>query len=200
MAQKLNKSRMFNSKVALVLAFLLILFSRQFWENESPLHELLDFTGYFLIALCALGRVYSTAFLGGFKNKDLITYGPFSVVRNPLYVFSLIGVTGIALISNHLAIIIGLPVFFLVLYIFLIKREEQFLESEFGNSYQEYKKTVPRLLPNFALYNAPETISMAPRFVNKAFSDAIWWFVAFPCIELVEYMQDTGILPVLFIS
>ena len=160
MAQKLNKSRMFNSKVALILAFLLILFSRQIWENESPLHELLDFSGYFLIALCALGRVYSTAFLGGFKNKDLITYGPFSVVRNPLYVFSLIGVTGIALISNHLAVIIGLPVFFLVLYTFLIKREEQFLESEFGESYQEYKKTVPRLLPNFSLYNAPETISM----------------------------------------
>ena len=63
MAVKLNKTRIRDSKIALILAFLLILFSRQFWDNESPLHELLDFTGYFLIALCALGRVYATAFL-----------------------------------------------------------------------------------------------------------------------------------------
>lgn len=200
MAVKLNKTRMRDSKIALIIAFLLILFTRQFWENESPLHEFLDFAGYFLIALCALGRVYSTAFLGGFKNAELITHGPFSIVRNPLYFFSLIGVTGFALISNHLVIIIALPIFFVVLYHYLIIREEHFLEEEFGEVYRDYKKKVPRLFPNFSLYNAPETTMMYPKFINKAFADAIWWFAPFPIIELIEYLQETQILPVFFAS
>lgn len=200
MAQSLNKSRMLNSKIALLGAFFLILFSRQFWENETPLHEFLDYGGYFLVALCALGRVYTTAFLGGFKNEDLITYGPFSIVRNPLYFFSLIGITGIALISNHLVVIIGLPLFFIILYYFLIQREEAFLEQVFGENYRAYKARVPRFVPNVSLYEAPETVQMSPRYINKALKDALWWFAPFPFIELVEYLQETNMLPILFHS
>lgn len=198
MAQALNKSRIRNSKLILLTTLLLMFITKSLIPAETYYHETIEYLGYFLIAICALGRIYSTAFLGGHKNQNLITYGAFSVVRNPLYFFSLLGMTGVALISGYMTFIIIIPVFFIVLYHFLIKREEGFLLSEFGDDYAVYIKSTPRLIPNLKLYNAPETIEVQPKFLGKAFKDAIWWFVAFPVIEMGEYLHETGILPTLF--
>lgn len=200
MAKSLNKSRIRDSKIIVLTMFVIILFSNQLvmLGHESPLHETFDFLGYLLVAFCALGRVYSTAFLGGFKNENLIDYGIYSVVRNPLYFFSLIGIAGIALMSNHVLVIALVPLSFIFIYIKLIKREEEFLKKKFGKKYTEYMKRTPRLLPNIKLYHAPETVQMAPQFITKAFGDAIWWFAAFPLIELVEYVQANNIIHPLF--
>tara|TARA_R110002072_G_scaffold211843_1_gene369391 strand:- start:464 stop:1069 length:606 start_codon:yes stop_codon:yes gene_type:complete len=197
-AKSLNKSRMRNSKIIVILAFILVFFTKALIPYETPIHELTDFLGYVLIALCALGRLYTTAFLGGHKNESLITYGAFSVVRNPLYFFSLLGMTGVALISGHVLIMILVPIIFIVMYHFLIKREEEFLLETFGGDYQNYMNVTPRLFPNIKLYNAPDNITVVPKYLNKAFKDAIWWFAAYPIFEMAEYLQESGLLPTLF--
>lgn len=199
MAKDLNKSRIRDSKVIVVLALVAAFFTKALIGYETIWHESIEFFGYFLIAICALGRVYSTAFLGGHKNNTLITYGAFSVVRNPLYFFSLLGMTGVAIISGHLVVMVVLPLAFIVMYHFLIAREEAFLLAEFGDAYKAYMASTPRLIPNFALYNAPEKTELVPKFLNKAFFDAIWWFAAFPLFEVAEMLQEHHILPTLFV-
>lgn len=200
MARNLNKSRIRQSKIAVMTAFAIVLFAKAFIDYEAPLHELIEYVGYMLVAFCALGRLYSTAFLGGFKNESLITYGAFSMVRNPLYFFSLVGMTGIAMISGHILIIIGIPVFFYVLYHALIRREEEFLLETFGDQYRAYMASTPRLWPNISKYNAPESIEVVPKYLNKAFKDAIWWFVPFPLFEIVEMLHENGIIKPIFTS
>ena len=195
MAKNLNKKRMQYSWLSVMICILVIIFSRPLFPYDMPFHEVMEFVGYFLVALCALGRVYCSAFLGGFKNKKLVTYGPFSVVRNPLYSFSLMGILGLSLVSGHLLLVAFLFTFFMVMYHYLIRREEAFLETEFGAEYQAYKSRVPRLLPRFSLYDCPEEITMKPRFVTNAYFDAIWWFVAFPAFEFIEYLQESGFIP-----
>ena len=96
--------------------------------------------------------------------------------------------------TNHIAIIIGLPLFFYFLYIALIKREESFLKEKFGKKYEKYMQEAPRLIPNFSLYHAPESITVYPNFLVNAFKDAIWWFAAFPLVELAEALHDLKIL------
>ena len=192
MAKNLNKARMRQSRYLLLIVLAIVFFTRALIPIETPIHHGLDFLGYLFVAVCALGRLYSTAFLGGFKNDTLITYGAFSVVRNPLYFFSLVGMTGIALMSGYLIIIIIMPLFFAVLYHYLIQREEVFLLEKFGHAYANYMKSTPRLFPNLKLYNAPEKIETVPKYLNKAFKDAIWWFAAFPLFELAEYFQTSG--------
>ncbi len=199
MAKALNKSRIRDSKIILFATFLLIFLAKSIVSSETALHEAVEYIGYFLIAICALGRVYSTAFLGGHKNQSLIIYGAFSVVRNPLYFFSLLGMTGIAFISGYITFIIVIPVFFITMYHFLIRREEEFLLQEFGEAYQKYQKQVPRLLPNLKLYNAPQSIDVRPEYLNKAFRDAIWWFAAFPLLELAESLQESHIIEPFFV-
>lgn len=198
MAKKLNASRIRDSRLVVLVALAIIFFTKPYFTEETELHQLIEWVGYFLVAICVIGRVYCTAFLGGHKNAKLITYGPFSVCRNPLYAFSLIGILGVALISNHVVLIFTIPVFILIVYLSLIKREEDFLRQEFGAEFDAYCARVPRLIPKFSIYEAPDTIPMNPRFLLRSIQDGIWWFAAFPLIELIEYLQDTGRMLVLF--
>lgn len=199
MAKKLNKNRIRDTSVLVGLSFIAILFSKQIFDhNEPEKHELFEFTGYFLIAIAAMGRVYCTAFLGGFKNHNIIDYGPFSISRNPLYLFSFIGVCGFALMSVNLIAIIIMPAGFLAIYIPLIKREEIYLEGKFGKAYLTYKKKTPRLFPNFRRYHSPAEVAMTPRTLNNALKDSIMWFLAFPALEFIEWVQDEGYLQPFF--
>lgn len=194
MAKSLNKSRMHLTRLAIVLSVLVVLFTRETFSDEEPLHDIFDLAGILLVAICAMGRIYCTAFLGGNKNVRLVTYGPFSVVRNPLYVFSLLGITGIALMSNHLLIMIVLPMAFLALYDQLIKREEAHLHEVFGAEFDSYCRAVPRLWPRFKSYVAPERIETSPKLLWIALRDATMWFIPYQIFELVEFLHESNLI------
>lgn len=198
MAVALNKTRKRDSKLLVTFILGAMFFTRPLIPMESGLHESLEFFGYFLIAICVCGRLYTTAFLGGYKNQSLIDYGPFSICRNPLYFFSLCGFLGVSFMTNHLAIILLAPPLFYAVYYFLILREEVFLKETFGAAYEEYMRKVPRLLPRFSLYHAPEAVEMRPKYLMRAFRDNLWWFVSFPLIEFSEYLQELHVVTPLF--
>lgn len=166
---------------------------------ESGWHEFFDVLGTILVSTCALGRLYTTAYLGGFKNDTLITHGPFSAVRNPLYFFSLLGFIGVALMTGHIVIMVGIPIGFVVLYVLLIRREEAFLLGKFGEDYKAYMRSTPRLIPSFRNYHTPESIQMNPKFLDRGFKDAIWWLAAFPLVELAEFIQKHDFIHALFL-
>lgn len=186
MALALNRTRVRDSWLVALLSLVLFLMGAPLAVDESSLHEVLDFIGYLLIATCALGRVYTTAFLGGHKNTALITYGPFSVVRNPLYCFSLMGITGIALASMRLSVMIIAPVMIATIYYYLVRREEGFLRESFGAEYDAYTANVPRFIPALSHYQAPPQVPMCPDRLLAGVKDAIWWFLPLPLFELLE--------------
>jgi len=88
MAKKLNMGRIFYSRLLAAVALLLLVFTRPAITPEMAVYALFINIGLVLIAIGVIGRVFSTIFLGGHKNETVITYGPFSVCRNPLYLFS----------------------------------------------------------------------------------------------------------------
>jgi protein-S-isoprenylcysteine O-methyltransferase Ste14 len=53
---------------------------------------------------------------------------------------------GIALAANNLWILLSLPIVIFYTHKFVILKEEQILEEQFGEPYQEYKKGVRRYL------------------------------------------------------
>ena len=169
------------------------------FASKTTLHECLDILGTIVVFLCALGRIYCTAFLGGHKNNSLVTYGPFSVSRNPLYFCSFLGACGIGLISNHVTLMIVLPLTFCLVYFSLIKREEVYLTAEFGDAYREYCAQVPRFFPDFKRYSVPETVTLYPRFLHNGIKDSIAWLCVLPFFETVEYLQRSGVLQTYFL-
>ena len=200
-AQHLNKSRILITKLVLLAAIFGMVFGAPLpvFAEQSPLHETLDMLGLVLLFACALGRLYCTAFLGGYKNAALVMHGPFSISRNPLYFCSFLGACGIALISSHLILIAVLPTTYCLVYFSLIRREEAHLMEQFGESYREYCARVPRFFPKFSAYTVPETVTMYPRFLHNGLKDSLIWLSILPLSELVEYAQQTGLIVPFFL-
>jgi protein-S-isoprenylcysteine O-methyltransferase Ste14 len=81
------------------------------------------------------------------KGHELITRGPYAVVRNPIYLgmFGLILATGLAF-SRWWTLLAALVVF-LVGNRIRVRAEEQLLRETFGTQFDDYAQRVPAFLP-----------------------------------------------------
>ncbi|WP_259780638.1 methyltransferase family protein [Aestuariispira ectoiniformans] len=161
------------------------------------MHESIEFTGLALIIVAVLGRTWSTLYIGGKKNGDLVHNGPYSMCRNPLYVFSVIGATGMGMVSGTITggLVTGLACF--LVFDRVIRKEESFLTAHFGAPYRHYLDTVPRWLPNPALWHDVEETVVRPKLVLTTFRDACIFLLAYPFFEFVEKAQLVHIAPIL---
>jgi protein-S-isoprenylcysteine O-methyltransferase Ste14 len=80
------------------------------------------------------------------KNAELTVSGPYAYTRNPLYLGSMLIAFGFAIAARSLWIAGTLALLFAVIYIPVIRSEEQYLRSVFPD-FDDYAATVPRLLP-----------------------------------------------------
>ena len=76
------------------------------------------------------------------KQKKLVTFGPFSYTRNPIYLGLMLFFAGIEISLSSYLVLLVIPLFTLIKKAVLI--EEILLEKYFGNEYLAYKKRVPR--------------------------------------------------------
>jgi len=199
MAKKLNKQRIFYSRLLALAAAVLLIFTRPLLTDYLWISSLLITIGLLLVTVCMIGRIFSTIFLGGHKNETIITHGPFSVCRNPLYLFSLIGITGVCFLSQRILLILVIPYVMYRVYQNLIQREEEFLAEKFGADYTSYCARTPRLFPKFSLYQAPESITVYPEYVRRAVRDSLWWLAAYPAIGLEHFLQAQEIITPFFL-
>ncbi len=99
----------------------------------------------------------------------LITGGPYSLVRNPLYLGNLLnGVAVAAAGSGGLApaqqILVGAVsgCSLALVYGSIVPLEEEFLEEQFGNEYRSYRERVPAILPrSFAVKEGRGSFSLS---------------------------------------
>jgi protein-S-isoprenylcysteine O-methyltransferase Ste14 len=108
--------------------------------------------GTLLIVLGAVIRVYTVAFTGA-ENKDtimmdeLVTTGPFTLVRNPLYIGNMMITFGVICYAGIIWLGIPTLAFFLFQYYCVTKYEENALLAKFGDEYQRYMDRVPAWIP-----------------------------------------------------
>ncbi len=48
----------------------------------------MDIIGFVFIVMAGVGRIWSSAYISGFKNGKVVKDGAYSLMRNPLYFFS----------------------------------------------------------------------------------------------------------------
>jgi len=82
----------------------------------------------------------------------LVTNGPFSRVRNPLYLGNILIYLGLSIMANAWLpwIALVVVVWFGFQYALIVSLEEEFLKQKFGGEYLAYMKRVPRFLPRLA--------------------------------------------------
>ena len=97
-------------------------------------------------ALRVLGANWAPSLSEVRKDAALITTGPYSIVRNPIYLGILIALPSLSLLAaNWLTTI---PGFILCILLYnQVGAEEATLVDHFGPAYLEYMKRTPRLVP-----------------------------------------------------
>jgi protein-S-isoprenylcysteine O-methyltransferase Ste14 len=185
--------------LALIVAAgaLLALVSHSLWPSGSAVHETVELAGLAFIVACILGRSWSTLYIGGRKKHVLITAGPYSLCRNPLYVFSVLGATGIGFTSGSL--VLGLLIGGAIFLVFdrVVRREEIYLAEHHGEPFAAYCRRTPRWLPRFSAWQDAEVVEARPHLVVVTFREACLLLLAFPALEGIEWLQSAGVLPVL---
>ncbi len=176
---------------------LMILLSRHA-TAEGGLVDVLDETlGLVLIGVCAFGRLWTLMYISGFKNRRVLTVGPYSIVRHPLYVFSLVGAIGIGLATERASVLALLLGVYAVIYPLVILAEERKLLARHGEAYRAYMARTPRFIPNLALLEEPAEYAVNAQRFRRAFADAMWFVWLYALLELVESLHEAGLLPAL---
>ena len=122
-------------------------------------------SGLIVAIIGELIRIWSVSYAGsetrttsGAGGTFLITQGPYSIVRNPLYIGNVIIYVGMGIMANSLFpyLQIFAIIYFLFQYYCIILTEESFLRSKFGVIYDKYFNSVGRIFPSFKTF--PEEI------------------------------------------
>lgn len=151
--------------------------------------------GLLLIALCIIGRTWCTLYIGGHKNRQLKTHGPYSVVRNPLYVFTIIGTAGIGARSGTLTAAILFAATAAIIFSRVVRQEESFLAANFGDEFSAYAARVPRFWPRVSLWQEASVLLVNPYLVRRSFLDACVFLIALPLCELMHEMRSDDWFP-----
>jgi protein-S-isoprenylcysteine O-methyltransferase Ste14 len=195
LVQRVASIRIASSRVFGYLLAGLLLISHHASPPGGVQLAFLQTLGLALAGVGALGRVWASMFIAGYKDSTLVTEGPYSVVRNPLYVFSFIGALGIACGTGSLLVIALLVVGFLLYYPITVISEERNLSTQYGGDYTEYAGRTPRFIPDFSLYRESEAYTVKTRNYRRAILDAIWFVWIFGLVQLIGRLHEAGWLP-----
>jgi protein-S-isoprenylcysteine O-methyltransferase Ste14 len=80
------------------------------------------------------------------KNQTLTQSGPYSLVRNPLYIGTSLVAAGLVIASRRWVLAAIFAAVFLLVYLPVIELEEQHLRGLFPE-FEEYSRRVPKLIP-----------------------------------------------------
>ena len=181
-----------------LLLFAVLVFGQSLFPPETVLHETVEMVGVLLIFLGIVGRLWSTLYIGGRKAETIVTGGPYSITRNPLYLFSSMAAAGVGAQMGSVTALVGFALLCAGAFHFVILREEKFLKEALGAPYEAYLRSVPRFWPDLALYREGETGSFRPKLLLSTLLDGLVFLVAMPVFEMIDAWQVSGVLPVLF--
>ena len=197
MLQWLQRNRIVVSRGFVLLFILVVVTSRSRLEGTIAA-SLLFVLGLVLIGIATVGRRWCSLYISGHKGDELVTVGPYSLTRNPLYFFSLLGFSGVGFATEMLTLGVALTVFFAVVYPFIIRREEIELRAKFGAAFEVYAARVPRFFPRFSGYVEPATWSVNTRLFRRTMTDVIWFVWLAALIELIAAGREFGVITPLF--
>jgi len=167
------------------------------WSAQGWVETAIQSLGLWLIVLCVFGRVWCALYIGGRKSVELVTLGPYSISRNPLYVFSSLGAIGVGLRTGSLAISALFLLAAVVIAIPVIRVEEMVMARTFGADFDAYCARVPRFGPRLSLWRDAPMLSLQPRHLYRVFGDSMLFACTIPLIDAVAWLQGHAILPVL---
>ena len=193
-----QKWRRYVLAALILVIFCALLFGQSLFPPETVVHETVEMFGILLIFLGIVGRLWSTLYIGSRKSSELVSGGPYSVTRNPLYVFSTLAAAGVGAQMGSVMAVVIFALLCAGAFHIVILREERYLSGVLGDPYRAYCAKVPRFIPDVSLYDQGDTGRFVPKLLKTTLLDGLVFLVAMPVFELIDAGQMSGVLPVLF--
>ena len=177
-----------------------IIFSDSYYKLSIFQNAVLDLIALFLVLIGSFGRLWSSIYIEGKKTSSLVMDGPYSITRNPLYVFSFVMIFGYAVALKSIVI----ALFFLFIYIFLyaptIINEEKELKKIHGEEFEKYFSSTPRFLPKISMpISSISTLSANRKNIERVLVEVMGFIFFYAIIKFVEVIKMTGSLNFHFI-
>jgi protein-S-isoprenylcysteine O-methyltransferase Ste14 len=114
-----------------------------------------------LVAFLGLSlRAYAAGCLE--KSRELTTSGPYRYTRNPLYLGSFFMGLGFAVAAASWVLGLIFVCFFILIYVPVMRREEDFLRQKFGEAYDQYASSASLFFPTFTAKSKSTGSSASP--------------------------------------
>ena len=192
-----RKQRILISRLFVISIVALILISQSRWE-DSLVGPVLFLAGTVLIGFAVVGRLWCSMYISGYKSGTLITEGPYSMSRNPLYFFSFLGAVGVGLATETLTIPACVFLAFAFYYPMVIKAEQKKLAKIHGDAFNDYCKRTPVFFPSFKLLKEPEEYTVKPKIFRKTLFEVLWFVLLLGFLEIQDGLNHAGLLPIIF--
>lgn len=194
----LRKLRIDLLRVAFLPVIFVAVFVRPSWSLESVTGYTMELAGYLFLLAGLIVRIWCIFYIGSRKSKELVTEGPYSICRNPLYIGTFLLAIGVGLCFENLLMLLFVPVIIIPTHFITAKMEETNLESKFGEPYRTYTRKVPLFWPDFSNYTSPETLSVNVRSIKRIAFDTAGVLLLPEIEDLLELLHEHGIIPVLW--
>ena len=198
--KRVSDSLMFKHRGWLGIAFLVpvsiaAIFTLPIIKEDSFLDLLANLLGWICFVLYVTFRIWATLYVGGRKDRELQTEGPYSMTRNPLYFGSFCLALSVTLFLKSFSLLIAALIASFFYASHVIAAEEKVLEGIFGEQYSEYARKTPRLFPNLSLYRGLDSISVNLREVRRE-AARLWLGALIPLLaELVMHLRVSAWWP-----
>jgi protein-S-isoprenylcysteine O-methyltransferase Ste14 len=153
--------------------------------------------GLFLVSVAAVGRLWTSLFIAGRKDRQLVQDGPYAISRNPLYLLSVVGALGIGLATRSLVMTIALPLVLAIVFARVVRAEEDLLAALHGQEYASYARSVPRFWPDLSLRRDAGEVLVPAAVYFKAFLDAASFLLLYCLVIAGNLLAQYGLTPAL---
>ncbi|NLM71968.1 MAG: isoprenylcysteine carboxylmethyltransferase family protein [Synergistaceae bacterium] len=118
----------------------------------SPTSPAFQAVGLTLVFLGQALRLWAAGCITRYRGEKvgaqkLATWGPYAIVRNPLYVGNWLIGAGWGLLAGWTALVVFVVSFWLVYCVAIVPFEEEFLSQTFGEEYARYAVRTGRFIP-----------------------------------------------------
>ncbi|HEX5106508.1 MAG TPA: isoprenylcysteine carboxylmethyltransferase family protein [Pirellulaceae bacterium] len=192
------RSRAWISLLILAPVAAAAIFTRPYLAFEGLPEYSIEVLAWVLFFCGVAVRWWATLFIGGRKDAALVTQGPYSVCRNPLYLGTLLITLSVGVFLQSLSLLLATALVGAGYVLITVPVEERKLAERYGRSFDEYRQRVPCLLPNFSLLTEPAEIRVIPCGIHAEFKRSIQ-YAAIPLIcYLIEHLRMMPSWPTFF--
>lgn len=147
-AKSLNER--FRTLISLIFGLAIgcsLLFGESRWETSPLIEESLMLLACFMAGIGAFGRIWCSLYIAGYKNNVLVTDGPYSMCRNPLYFFSFVGSIGVSCATETFTIPLLTALAFGIYY--PVRHQKGT-----GKTHRPFRRRLPELLQERSLLHS----------------------------------------------